>query len=58
VASIEMGAPPASAAPGPSASTPPVRPAVSHRPTNELNALSFGWAVFKAWFGGLFGKRT
>ena len=33
-------------------------PVLSSKPANELNAFSFGWAVFKNWLRGLFGKSS
>ncbi|MDY0747277.1 SRPBCC family protein [Paucibacter sp. R3-3] len=40
----------------PVAPVPAAKPA--NEPANELNAFSFGWAVLKSWFAGLFGKRA
>ena len=28
------------------------------RPAKELNVMAFGWALFKSWLGGLFGKHA
>lgn len=38
----------------------PIAPVAPTAPVtaNELNAFSFGWAVLKSWFAGLFGKRA
>jgi carbon monoxide dehydrogenase subunit G len=49
--------PAAPAAAGTVAAAPAPRPMPA--PVKELNVLAFGWAVIKAWFGGLFsGKRA
>ena len=43
----------------PAAPTTPITPTVhAALPANELNAFSFGWAVFKSWLRGLFGSRA
>jgi carbon monoxide dehydrogenase subunit G len=34
------------------------KPMPTFQPAKELNVLAFGWALFKSWIGGLFGKRA
>ena len=49
----------AAALPAPEGAAPAV--AVSNAApakANEINGLAIAWALIKAWFGGLFGKRT
>jgi len=36
----------------------PAPAAAAAKPVKELNALALMWALFKGWFGGLFGKRA
>src|SRR6218665_3055285 len=55
-------APAADAGPADAAAPPASAPApattVTPRPAQELNVLAFGWALVKAWFASLFGKRA
>ena len=51
----------AAALPAPGAA--PAAPGAAPAPTapakaNEINGLAIAWGLIKAWFGGLFGKRT
>jgi len=48
----------AAALPAPEGAAPAVAVSAAPAKANEINGLAIAWALIKAWFGGLFGKRT
>ena len=48
----------AAALPAPEGAAPAVAVSSAPAKANEINGLAIAWALIKAWFGGLFGKRT
>ena len=48
----------AEALPAPEGAAPAVAVSSAPAKANEINGLAIAWALIKAWFGGLFGKRT
>lgn len=56
-AAAALPAPAAPAAPV-AAATPPAPALVSAPKANEINGFAIVWNLIKAWFAGLFGKRT
>ena len=48
----------AAALPAPEGAAPAVAVSSAPAKANEINGLAIAWGLIKAWFGGLFGKRT
>ena len=48
----------AAALPAPEGAAPAVAVSAAPAKANEINGLAIAWGLIKAWFGGLFGKRT
>jgi carbon monoxide dehydrogenase subunit G len=48
----------AAALPAPEGAAPAVAVSSAPAKANEINGLAIAWGLIRAWFGGLFGKRT